>query len=510
MNSLWPHQQIAIEKTDARLASGVRRLCIASPTGMGKTRILFEHMEKQKSAAIYTDRKMLLSQLADGLKSSGLDFGYRASGHEPRLLDDYQLCMVQTEASRASKGRAIHPAHVVYIDELHKNKGDQMQGLLAKHDNARPEVAHIGFTATPLGIEHMVDELIVAGTVSEGRKCGALVPAYHYAPDEPDTKWIGKVVVGEGECGIQNTKRQEFAHRVFGRVLDNYHILNPEGRPAILFAPGVAESVWFAQTLTEAGIPSAHIDGKNCWVDGEEHKNDEAIRDEIGRRSKMGDIKIVCNRFVLREGINWPWLYHGIFATVFGSLTSYIQAGGRLLRAHSSLDSVVIQDHGGNWHRHGSLNEDREWKLEYTDRIVQGLRESRIREKREPEPIVCPKCHAVRLTGPECYDCGHRHSTRSRIVLQKDGSLREAKGDIFRRRRYLEPTDIDLKKEFKARVKAIQNSKRPTVQSMTFAQLEATFARDHDWKFPPREWPGMPVNDLDFYRRVADVKELRT
>lgn len=509
--NLWPHQQRALDELDAAIEAGERRICVTCPTGGGKSLVMYEHMSKQNRAILYTDRKMLMQQIADGLESHGIEFGIRAAGHEPRLLEDKQLAMVQTEASRVLNGgkRDIHAADVVYIDEFHKNAADSMQQLLERHEEVRPDFVMVGVTATPLGVGHLADHLIVAGTNSELRKCGALVLADHKGPDEPDTKWIGKIAVTDGECGIPNRKRQEFCHRVFGRVVEHYDAYNPQRLPGVLFAPDVAGSIYFAKMLTDAGIKSAHIDGENVWIDGELHENDSDLRDEIADRSKSGDIKIVCNRFVLREGIDWPWLYHGIFATVFGSLTSYIQAGGRLLRAYSGLDHVVIQDHGGNWWRHGSLNADREWSLEYTDRIAAGMREDRIRKKEEREPIVCPKCHTVRATGPVCHDCGYQHEARCRLVLQHNGTLREMKGDIFRKRRLL-TDDEKIRGEWAARVRAVKRSQKPTVRNMTFAQLEVSFARDHAWMYPPRDLPSMPVRDVDFYRPVREVVELRT
>lgn len=504
--SLWPHQVQARADIETAIKQGVRNLCVTCPTGGGKSRIMFEDMNSDGTPkALYTDRRMLLDQLSRGLDSNSALFGVRASGVKPRLLEDIQLCMVQTEASRVlKKGRDIHPASKIYIDELHKNGGAQMVSLLKKHRERRPDSVMIGFTATPLGIDHMAERLIIAGTNSELRRCGALVKAYHYGPDEPDTKWVGKVAVGEGECGLALNKRMEFAHRVFGSVIEHYMELNPEMRPAILFAPGVKESIWFAEELCAHGIKAAHIDGENVWVDGVLHRNDAALREEIAERHQRGEIKVVCNRFVLREGINWPWIYHGIFATVFGSLTSYLQAGGRILRAHESLDHVVIQDHGGNWYRHGSLNEDREWKLGYTDRIVAGMREQAYREKQLQEPIVCPKCHAMRLSGPKCWSCGYEHTTKSRLVLQKNGSLREMKGDIFRKRIVLEPS-VKLEKEWTSRVNAVRRSQKETVKDMTYAQLEVSFARDHNWRYAPRTLPEMPVDPVDWFRPVKEV-----
>lgn len=505
----WPHQDRALIELDAAIAEGKRNICVTCPTGGGKTQILFQHLVGGgRPSCVYTDRRMLLSQLAQGMDNERITFGYRASGYEKRLLEDHQLAMVQTEASQVLGGkRAIHKAGIVYIDEAHKNAGDSMVSLLEKHREANADLISVPITATPLGIGHIADTLIIAGTNSELRECGALVPAYQYGPDEPDTKWVGKVAVGEGECGLAQNKRMEFAQRVYGSVVEHYEELNPDGLPSLLFAPGVKESIWFAEELSHNGIKAAHLDGENVWLNGELVPKTEELVDYIASQHKSGDIKVVCNRFVLREGINWPWVYHGIFATVFGSLTSYIQAGGRLLRAYPGKDRCVVQDHGGNWWRHGSLNSDREWKLEYTDRIVAGMREQRIREKKEPEPICCPKCHQLRLAGPNCLNCGHRHTTKSRLVLQKNGTMREMAGDIFRKRRLLSPSEKVLS-DWCGRVKAVQGSKKPTVQRMTFSQLETSFARDHNWQYPPRGLPMMPVKESDWYRPVSSVTEL--
>lgn len=506
--NLWPNQQRALESVSSAIAAGDRKICVTSPTGGGKTMIMFRRiLDSSIPTALYTDRRMLFKQISEGLELHGIEHGKRAAGHDPRLLDDMQLCMVGTEASRSLKGkREIHRARQVIIDEAHKNAADTMTAIVGEHRKLEPDLVLLGFTATPLGIGHLYETLVVAGTNSEMRSYGALLPAYHYGPDEPDTKWIGRIIVGEGECGLPNNKRMEFAHRVFGRVVENYRTLNPEQKPALLFAPGVKESKWFCQALNDDGISSAHIDGECVVLDGIERPNDDEAKDELAERSKSGDIKIVCNRFVLREGIDWPWIYHGILATVFGSLTSYIQAGGRLLRAHPSMDSVIVQDHGGNWWRHGSLNEDREWDLSYTDRIAAGLREQRIRQKKEPEPIVCPKCNACRLKGPKCFQCGYQHTGGTRIVLQRDGSLREMRGDIFRARRILNESQ-QLQQEWLSRVRAIRKSQKPTVQGMTFSQLEAVFAKDHNWGYPPRTLQGMPINEADWFRPIKDVPD---
>lgn len=503
---LWAHQVRALEDIDDAICAGETNICVTSPTGGGKSQMIFELIHARDDAiSLYTDRRMLLAQIAEGLSDEGISYGMRAAGHKPDLAQRIQLSMMQTEGSKTSNGRAVHPSDLVIIDEAHKMAADTMMALDEEHLNLKPNRIKIGTTATPLGIGHFYDHLVVAGTNSELRDCGALVPAYHYGPDEPDTKWIKNIKVDGGECGIPNARRNEYVHCVFGRVLDHIHIYNPQLLPMLLFAPGVEQSKWFAQELTKHGIPSAHIDGTEIWVDDMELDPTDDNRAMLAERSRIGDIKCVCNRFVMREGINWPWLYHGILATVFGSLTSYVQAGGRLLRNHQYLPGhVIIQDHGGNWHRHGSLNSDREWDLGYDDRIAQGMRKTRLQNKQDSEPIVCPKCYACRLSGPECPQCGYRHTKRVRGVLQKDGTLREMRGDIYRAPRRMEPSE-KVEKDWVGRIRGIRKSIKPKVMTMTFAQAEVSFARDHKWMYPPRGLPEQPLDPADWFRPIQKV-----
>ncbi len=268
---LWPHQQNALDELDAAISKGCKRICLCSPTGGGKSRMMIERIKtKKKETTIYTHRRMLLEQMAGNLDKNGIWYGLRASGHQTALATDVQLSMIQTESHAVLKyeSREIHDAKEVFVDEFHVACNGQALQLQDLHREEHDAVI-IGVTATPLGIGHAADKLIVAGTNSQLRECGAHVPAIHYAPDEPSTALVGTVKIGEGECGISKTKRAVFAKRVFGSVVENYRRLNPRQTPALLFAPGVAESIWFCEELNKQGIPAAHIDGENCMLNGE-------------------------------------------------------------------------------------------------------------------------------------------------------------------------------------------------------------------------------------------------
>ena len=302
-------------------------------------------VQNHKPVALYTQRKMLYDQTCRVLEKAGIRFGKRASGHDPNLFLDVQVCMSQTELSRVYKqeARGLHGASLVLIDELHQHQGPTFTRIVEDHVANGATV--IGYTATPLDISNC-DELLVAGWMSECLKIGALVRPETYAPDEPDLRHIKNYVVGRELTEGENVK-SIMRPGVFARVFDAWKKHNPDARPTLGFGPDVAGSLYFAQEFWKNGVSAAHIDGEQIWCNGEFMPTDDDTRNEIARKSKQGEVKVIFNRFVLREGIDFPWLECGIFATVFGGLTSFLQSGGRLLRAYPGKEKCIINDHGG-------------------------------------------------------------------------------------------------------------------------------------------------------------------
>jgi DNA repair protein RadD len=498
---LWETQVRGTDGAQAALGSGQRRLVLTSPTGGGKTVMmgyLIDWLLSQgKRVILYTNRRMLLDQTSGVLSGYGIPFGVRASGKDDWADCDQrlQLAMIQTESARRKRRPQyeLFNADVAFIDEAHNQANGECESILNAHVEAGAAI--VGVTATPLGIGHLYTHLIQAGLNSELRKCGAHVKCFVYGPDEPAAALrLKRTKTGEFTEG--EVVKAIMSPTIFGRVHEHWERLNPERKPSILFAPGVKESVWFATEFQKRGVRAAHIDGEHIWIDGEQHATSQGLKDEIAAESKAGRIQVVCNRFVLREGIDWPWLAHGILATIFGGLTGYLQSVGRLVRAYPGLDHVVLQDHGGNWYRHGSPNVDRVWDLSLDDKKIAEQREERLREKKESEPIVCVKCGAVRMEGPTCITCGHESSIKSRPVVQEDGTLTYMKGDIFKPR----VTDMrsDTEKQWE------QMYWRGRHSGMTFAQARGLFFKTHGY-MPPNNLPLMPKDTLDWHRKIKAV-----
>lgn len=345
VKQLWPHQEKGKSEVWQSIDAGNKTTCLASPTGAGKSevmrRMLVDALCRGWDSVLYTNRKLLMEQTAIGLQEAGIDFGYMASGYEQDPYKQIQLSSMPTIESRVYRSNRwdLHKARLVLIDEAHQQKAASAVKIIGDHIKLGGSV--VGFTATPIDIGHIYTTLIQAGLNSELRECGAHVIAKTYAPDEPDLQHIRKYKVGEDLSDADNAK-VIMRPGVFGRVFKSWKELNPEARPTILFGPDVAGSIYFAEQFARAGIPAAHIDGRKIWENGNEYNSGPDERADLFKRFKEGRISVICNRFVLREGIDLPFAYHGIFATVFGSLQSYLQAGGRLLRAYPGLDHVCL------------------------------------------------------------------------------------------------------------------------------------------------------------------------
>lgn len=513
----WRHQQAGVCETIDLIANGAQSVCLSSPTGGGKSRMMVRlaqwGLETGRPVAIYTPRKLLTRQLVKTFSEWSLPFGVRAAGFGEweNLSAPIQICSTATEASRvfrlAGKGRDLHAAGLAIWDEVHMQKGQSAGKIRAAHRLAG--AADVGVTATPLGIGDIYGHLVLAGTNRELRECGSHLPCRVVAPDEPDLKDITRRKAGEiprnddGEFVLEKGAVSLWLQTVVGRVLDHWRTLNPDQRPTILFAPGVDESRWFVDQFAAIGVRAAHIDGDDVYLDGVSKSLKPEERDGVLDQVRSGEIKVICNRFVMREGIDLPELYHCILATPIGSLLSYVQTVGRVLRFHASLPGhVIVQDHGGNWHRHGSPNEDRSrlWRecFRLPVRVASSLRTERMREGKVNEPIHCPKCHAIRAAGPECHECGHRPDKRSRVVVQTDGQLRDVTTRIAPPRRVRKLADTE------ARWKSIYHRAKRSRNGMTFAQARGLFVRENGYT-PPADLPYMPARDIDWYRKVRDV-----
>jgi superfamily II DNA or RNA helicase len=501
--SPWPHQTEGVDGVIELIVAGQRRIVLTSPTRGGKSWMMFKlsewALENLGEVLIIGNKTILVEQLFENTAGYGIDCGLVAAGYAPDLLARVQVASIQTLHKRWKKGEIQLPAaKLVLIDEVHNEKGARTVEIVNEYIASGAIV--VGVTATPVGIDHIFNRIVVAGRNSDLRDCGAIVPAHTYAPDEPTLKAFKKQRAQILE--LRKEYRDEMLQVICGRSIEHFRRLNPDMKPSIGFPPGVQESLWFAERYWEEGIPAAHIDANRIWMNGVTMNCTTKTRALLKSASQTGEVVVVFNRFVLREGVDYPWLQHALLLCTFGSVKSYLQAGGRILGQHfvdgvPQHDRVTMQDHGGNYWRHDSLNADRVWNLGKTDSQIQGELVDNYRGGHKPEPIVCPKCSKVRYRGVVCPGCNFAYEGRKRMVIETNGRLRAVHGDIFKPRRVSkEPT---LEDDWKRCVYRARNADR------TMTQARAIFRHEHAGMDPSDDWMLIPRRPADWYRKARDL-----
>lgn len=516
----WPHQRLGVEETIRRIEAGVRALCLSSPTGGGKSRMVLRLIEwavaKGWQVAVFTNRKMLTSQLSSGLLRDGIKLGVRAAEFEAYTDIDapVQVCSTPTELHRVYKAREkfgrevkLFPAQLILIDEVHLNKADSMMAIVKEYRELY-DSRIVGISATPLGVSHFLDELIVAGNNTELRDCGALIWAKPYEPAVVDLPKIRRSKSGfDSQKAMEDSMKAIWTQHVVGHIWTHWKQKRPEGKSCLGMAPGVKESLGLAHEFYKHGINAAHFDAETIFVDGKEYNTkDQTDRDEVLLRSKAGEVPMIWNRFVLREAVDMPWLEMLTLATPISSVLSYVQTVGRILRASPSTGKqhAIIVDHANSIRMHGGPNLDRDddWR-KYFHQDEEQLSKDRVARLRDPddaeaEPLTCPQCGRMRAKGNECPECHFIATKSTRKVIQEDGELKLVSGNAFPKR--VPKMKPDTSRLVEACYFRCANARKP----MTFNQMRALFKyENHYW--PPMDLPFFPKNKSDMTRKIKQV-----
>lgn len=447
----WVHQREGVQQVIDALSNGTPSVCLTAPTGAGKTACeiaLARYWAEQCGMRVLclTNRILLTEQTRRVFQTDGIGVGVISASMKWAEREDcqVQIATIQTILSRRRKEPDYWvDAELVLADEVHQLSSGESADLLNEYVQRGARVC--GVTATPLGVSNVCDELIVAARTRDLQEDGILCTALWFAPTELDTRNLvkGKVDMSLTENEARKTwgplkGGEKIRTQIVGQLLDHYQRLHPQQIHTLAFAPGVKESLWAAQFCRSRGIRAMHIDGEDFWFDGNlyDRKQNEQEFQEGMQAWRDGDIPILWNRFVMREGIDEPQIKCLMLATPIGSYRSFLQMVGRGLRTHPDKDHVKVLDFGGSWWRHGSVNVNVDWEsFYYCDaEMISKERITHYRETGEHMGQGCPKCGMVHKSFSRlivCQYCGYEFSRGkvSRPILQADGKLVHVSGE---------------------------------------------------------------------------------
>lgn len=327
---LRDYQESALQQVRRELGQGHKSVLLVAPTGAGKgtiaAHVLRNTVARGGRALFLVHRGEILNDVRGRLAAAGLlDTAILKAGEPAQLGAPVQLASVQTLAARQ---HVRPPATVVVWDEAHHAVADTYRQIR----EAYPDAVHLGLTATPQRADRSplgdcFERLVVAATPRQLRDQGYLVPCDVRAAEPGD--------------GLAMSPLE--AYQRWG-----------EGKRAVVFCATVAESMAATKAFADAGVGAAHIDGATP----------PAERAAALASLAEGTTRVVCNVFVLTEGVDIPSIEVCILARGCQAEGTFLQMVGRVLRPAPGKERALLVDLRGVVWEHGLPYEDREYSLE--------------------------------------------------------------------------------------------------------------------------------------------------
>ncbi len=364
--TLRPYQVDAIQALRDRIASGRTAPLVCSPTGSGKTLIESElvrlHLAQKESNRVLmvAHRRELIGQMARTLMRHGVtDIGEILPGVTARHRARVQVASTQTLRAR----NFVPPATMVIYDEAHHYSSDDWHELTKCY----PGVLRVGFTATPMrsdgrGMAPAFDSLVVVSTIKELTALGHLVACRVIAPAKP-------------------LRRPNMSHS----PVDAY-LAHAQGMRTVVFADFIINAEKFVAEFKEKGIDAVIIHGSLS----------DSERTSALRSHATGSVLVNC--MVLTEGWDSPETSCCILARGCGSVGTYLQIVGRVLRpAPCKKEALLIDLTGRSFYDHGAPDADRTYSL-----TGKGIR---VKDELDIEQSYCPVCGQGVEAPPDSWPC---------------------------------------------------------------------------------------------------------
>lgn len=409
---LRPYQLRAIESLRAALTQGMKRVCLYSPTGSGKTEIGMAMIRlalgKGKRVVFLVNRIELCVQASKRFNNAGIEHGIIQGDNTKDVHAPVVVCSIHTVAKRG-----MPDADLILIDEAHGVPGSKaFRDLLFKLNN----LPVIGLTATPfspgMGKAHkelggaLFEGMVPAATIRELIDQKYLVDVEVYAPSEPDLSGV-KIVAGdynEKQLGDAVDKPN-----LIGDIVSHWQRL-ANGTSTVVFATNQVHSRHIVEQFKAIGVAAEHID---CYTPDDE-------RQAILARVRTGQTTVISNVGILAEGWDHPACSTMVLARPTRSLCRYIQMAGRILRPFPGKERGLILDHSGTVARLGFPTDDLPLAL---DDGRPNSSKSKKEERAEPLPKPCPKCSYVKPARVHaCPSCGFEPERQNDVIVS-DGEL---------------------------------------------------------------------------------------
>lgn len=376
-SALRPYQRDTILRAQSAYRAGASAVLMQMPTGAGKSHaaiggIIVPSVAAGRTVIFAAHLEEIIDDAAARVAAEGLRVAVVKSGR--RLAPNAQVyaCSTPTLARMLERGESLPHAQRVILDEAHRAASSTNRAILTHYRNTGALI--LGLTATPArGDGQPLDEfeqLVTGPSVRELVSMGNLVPCQVFAPDRVLERGVARDPV----------------ELVLTECMDSR---------CVIFAPDGASAVKIHEALCDAGYRTETV------LDGTPGEIRRGVRSRLSSGETRG---IVTVRAVI-EGFDAPVLDTAILCGAFTTITPWLQAIGRVTRAHPGKTHARVYDLRGAVYLHGLPEDDRVWSLageqgrSATERPA-GLRTCRACHAVFPPCTRCPRCGSVLVADP--------------------------------------------------------------------------------------------------------------
>jgi DNA repair protein RadD len=341
-----------------------RSVLMQGATGIGKTTIAAEiiRMTDARGNAVLFCAHLdsLVSDTSDRLTAAGIAHGIIQADRPTNHSAPVQVCSLATLHARPD---CRPDARLIIVDECRRAAAPTVRAILA----AYPKAKLLGLDATPergdgSPLSDLFEHMVCGPSIAWLTQRGFLAQCVVLSPPQP----------GDGALAAD--------------PVDAYRE-HAGDRRAIVFCKDIAHA---RDVTTRFGSSAALVTGDTTRAD----------RDRVRAAVAAGELRIVVNVDVYRDGADLPALECVVLARAFGVASGYLQAVGRGMRASAATGKrdCLVLDLSGAAIVHGLPADDRVWSLDGPPR----------RTAAALSPLArCRKCLAVFHAGPVmCPRCG--------------------------------------------------------------------------------------------------------
>lgn len=419
--SLYPDQMELVDRVRQSMRSN-KSVLMQSPTGSGKSRmgayIAASTLNKGGTVVFDVPMKELRKQISVTFRQSGIAHSFVAAGQR---FDPFARCFVTTTPTLANRLDKAPPATVVILDETHN--GGAARDRIVQHYKEQGAWI-IGLSATPerldgRGLDVWYDDMVEGQSIRWLIDNGRLSDYRLFNASKPD---LSALRMSGSEYRQSDVAGFMEAQNVLtGDAVAHYKKL-AMGKRNVAYCASIKHSMMVADAFNQAGIPSAHIDGKM----------NDAERIRIIKAFARRDLLCITNADLLLYGFDLAAAAddeNAVVETISDlkptmSKAMQFQKNGRALRAKPDGSKAVIMDHASN-----AFNPDGSVKhgLPCADQVWQW--KGRERRKSAAEKTVpvrqCSTCFFVHRPSPQCPSCGFVYPIASRVLEEVEGELVE-------------------------------------------------------------------------------------